>query len=117
MYDGFTSNIFSYGIPLVEESCMSMMDAFGTPIDTDFRQELKRSFNIFCAFESIPTWLVNGCLGVPIFQITKIVNTLLSQDASLGSIKLALVKSFKNYPVWTVHFKQILTCFKSVIFI
>ena len=66
IHGGFPSSSLSHGMPLVEESWMSMRDTFKSLTETDIRQLLKRSSNAFCAVDPMPTWLVkdlSGCSG------------------------------------------------------
>ena len=68
IHSGFQFSTVSQGKPLVEESCISIMD---TCTETDVRQLLKKSSNAFCAVDPMPTWLVKDCLDVLINPITQ----------------------------------------------
>jgi len=46
---------YNKSIELVEESCISMMDTFEPFTETDIRQLLKRSSNVFCAVDPMST--------------------------------------------------------------
>ena len=61
---GFHSSTLSQGKPLVEESCISMIDILDPFTEADIRQLPKRSSNAFCAVDPMPTWLVKDCLDV-----------------------------------------------------
>ena len=98
IHSGFQSSTLSQGKPLVEESCISMMDTFEPFTETDIRQLLKKSSNAFCAVDPMPTWLVKDCLDVLINPITNIVNKSLSLGVFPRSMKAALVKPLiKNH--------------------
>jgi len=75
IHSGFLSSTLSQGKPLVEESCISMMDTFEPFTETDIRKLLKSS-NAFCAVD----------------PITNIVNKSLSLGVFPRSMKAALVK-------------------------
>jgi len=92
IHSGFQSSTLSQGKPLVEESCISMMDTFEPFSETDIRQLLKRSSNAFCAVDHIPTCPVKDCLDVLISPITNKVNNLFSLGVLPGSMKDAPVK-------------------------
>ena len=85
IHSGFQSSNLLQGKPLVEESCISMMDTFELFTETDIKQS-------FCAVDPMPTWLVKDCLDVLINQITNIVNKSLSLGGFPRSMKAALVK-------------------------
>ena len=51
-----------------------MMDTFEPCTETDIRQLLKWSSNVFCAVDPMPTLLVIDCLDILISPITNIVN-------------------------------------------
>ena len=53
IYDGFRSRTLSNGKPLVEESYMSVMDIFDPFTETNIRQLLKWSSNVFFAVDPI----------------------------------------------------------------
>ena len=72
IHRGFHSSTLSQDKPLVEESCIAMMDTFEPFTETDIRQLLKKSSNAFCAVAPRPTWLVKHCLDVLISPITNI---------------------------------------------
>jgi len=76
IHNGFHCSTLSQDKPLVEESCMSMMDTIEPFTGTDIRQLLKRSSNDLCAAYPMPTWLMEDCLDVLISPITNIVNNL-----------------------------------------
>ena len=78
IHSGFRSSTLSQGKPLVDESCISMMDTCKPFTETDIRQLLKRSSNTFCAVDPMPTWLVKDCLDVLINPNTNILNKPLS---------------------------------------
>ena len=83
IHSGFQSSTLSQCKPLVEKSCISMMDTFEPFTETDTRQLLKRSSNAFCSVNPMPTWLVKDCLDVLINPIKNVVNKSLymfSQD-------------------------------------
>jgi len=69
-------------MPLVEESCMSMMNTFEPVTEIDLRQLLKRLSNAFCAVDPMSTWLLKDCLDVLISSIINIVNKSLSLGVS-----------------------------------
>jgi len=71
---GFHSSTLSQDKPLVEESCMSMMDTFDPFTEIDIGQLLKRSSNAFCAIDPMPTWRMKDYLDVLMSPITNIVN-------------------------------------------
>ena len=54
---------------LGERSYMSMMDIFEPLIETDTRQLLDISSNIFYAVDLIPTWVVKRCQDVAQLQL------------------------------------------------
>ena len=87
IHSGFHFRNLSHGKPLVEESCISMMDTFDPFTETDIRQLLKRTSNAFCAVDPMPTWLVKDCLNVLINPITNIVNKSLSLGVFPRSMK------------------------------
>ena len=91
LHSGLQSSPLSQ--PLVEESCISMMDTFEPFAETDIRQLLKRSSNAFCAVDPMPKWFVKDCPDVLINPITNIVNKSLSLGVFPRSMKAALVKS------------------------
>ena len=64
IHSGFLSSILSYGKPLVEGLCISMMETFEPFTETDIRQLLKMSSNAFCAADSMPTCLVKDIMDV-----------------------------------------------------
>jgi len=88
----FHSSTLSQGKPLVEESCISMMDTCELFTETLIRQLLKKSFNAFCAVNPMLTWLVKDCLDVLVSLITNIVIKSLSLGVFPRSMKAALVK-------------------------
>jgi len=51
-----------------------MMDSVESFTDIDIRQLLKMAFNVFCAVDPMPTWLVKDCLDVLISPVTNIVD-------------------------------------------
>ena len=99
MHVGFPFITLSQGMPLVEESCMSMMDICGPIMETDIRQLLKRSFNVFCAVDLMGTFLGKYYLGVLISPITNIINVSLSLDMFPRLMKAALVKPLIKYHI------------------
>jgi len=92
IHSGFHSSTLSQGKPLVEESCISVMDTFEPFTETDIRHLLKKSSIAFCAVDRMPTWLVKDCLDVLINPITNIVNKLLSLGVFLRPMTATLVK-------------------------
>ena len=82
IHDRFPSRTLSQilGIPLVEESCVPVMDTFKPFTEITIRQLLKTSSNAFCAVDPIPTWFIKECLDVLISRITKMVDKSLSLD-------------------------------------
>ena len=56
---GFPPSTLSQGKPLVEESCMSMMDTFEPFTEAGIRQLLKKSSKVFCAVDPMPTWFLD----------------------------------------------------------
>ena len=76
MHGGFYCSTLSQGKPLVEESCISMMDTFEPFTETDIRQLLKKSSNAFCAVDTIFTWLVKDSLDILINPITALVRVI-----------------------------------------
>jgi len=78
IHNGFLSSTLPEGMPLVEESSMSMMSRFQLITESDIRQLLNRSSNGFCAVDPMPTWLVKECLDVLISPVTKLDNKSLS---------------------------------------
>jgi len=91
IHSGFQSSTLSQDTPLVEESCISMMDTFEPFTETDIRLLLRKSSNAFGAVDPMPTWLVKDCLGVLINPITNIVYESLSLGVFPRSMKTALV--------------------------
>ena len=68
IHDEFPSSTLSQG--MTEESCMPMIDTFNPFTETDIRQLLKRSSNVFCAIDPMPIWLVKeyGCSDKPDYK-------------------------------------------------
>jgi len=88
-FEGWITCLCYQGIPLVEESCMSMIDRSESFTETDIIWLLKMSSNPFYAVDPIPTWLLKDCLDVPISPVTKLVNTSLSLGVFPRSMKAA----------------------------
>jgi len=100
VHDEFPSITLSQGIPLVEESCMSMIDRGKALTGTNIRQLLKRLSNAFCADNPLPTWLMKGSQDVLISPITKILNKTLCLDVFLRSMKMMMMMMTMISVLW-----------------
>jgi len=93
-------------MPLVEESCMSMMEIFERFTETDIRQLLKTSSNAFYAVDPVLIRTVKERLNLMISPITKIVNKSLSLSVFARSMKAVCLDCniLNNYIFQILHF-------------
>jgi len=68
IHSGFHSSNSLQGKPLVEESCISIMDTFEPFTETDIRQLLKKSSNAFCVVDPMACERLSGCSDKPNFK-------------------------------------------------
>jgi len=92
IHRGFPSSTLSGWKPLVEESCISMMDIAEPFPENNIRQLLKRSSNVCYAVDLKATWLVKHCRDGFISPIKNIVNKTFSLGVFPTTMKAVLVK-------------------------
>ena len=92
IYNGFPYSTLSQGTPLVEESCVSIMDAFNQGYREWYQTVAEK--DIWCFLCSWPYYII-ACEGMSGSNvIMKIVNTLLLLDIFQSFVKYTHVKAF-----------------------